>query len=110
MAESRELSPSECEALLRSGVAGRVALVTPGGPHIVPVNYSIVDDAVIIRTEKLVNDGDLEGALMEMRRLPATARTAFAPWIARAEPRIELDRRLAAVRAASIAHLSGGRA
>lgn len=67
-------------------------------------------DAVIIRAEKLVNDGDLEGALMEMRRLPAPARTAFAPWIARAEPRIELDRRLAAVRAASIAHLSGGRA
>lgn len=50
MAESRELSPSECEALLRSGVAGRVALVTPGGPHIVPVNYSIVDEAIIIRT------------------------------------------------------------
>lgn len=50
MPESRELSTSECEGLLRAGVAGRVALTTPGGPHIVPVNYSVVDDAVVIRT------------------------------------------------------------
>lgn len=50
MPESRELSPSECEALLRAGVVGRVALSTPGGPHIVPVNYSVVGSAVVIRT------------------------------------------------------------
>jgi uncharacterized protein len=50
MPESRELSPSECEGLLRAGVVGRVALSTPGGPHIVPVNYSVVDSAVVIRT------------------------------------------------------------
>jgi len=68
-------------------------------------------DAIIIRAERLVRDGDLEGALVQMSRLPAPARTAFAPWIARAEPRIELDRRLAAVRAASIRALAAsGRA
>lgn len=50
MPESRELSPSECEALLRAGVAGRVALSTPTGPHIVPVNYSVVDSAVLVST------------------------------------------------------------
>ena len=50
MAEIRELSARECEALLRSGVAGRVAVSTPTGPHIVPVNYSVVDDAIIVRT------------------------------------------------------------
>jgi nitroimidazol reductase NimA-like FMN-containing flavoprotein (pyridoxamine 5'-phosphate oxidase superfamily) len=50
MAESRELSARECEALLRHGVAGRVALSTPNGPHIVPVNYSVVKDAIIVRT------------------------------------------------------------
>ncbi len=50
MPESRELSPSECEALLRAGVVGRVALSTPGGPHIVPVNYSVVGSDVVIRT------------------------------------------------------------
>ena len=50
MADVRELSPSECESLLRAGVAGRVALVTPTGPHILPVNYSVVDGAIVIRT------------------------------------------------------------
>ncbi len=50
MTETRELSARECLTLLRSGVAGRVALATPTGPHIVPVNYSVVDDAIIVRT------------------------------------------------------------
>jgi nitroimidazol reductase NimA-like FMN-containing flavoprotein (pyridoxamine 5'-phosphate oxidase superfamily) len=50
MGETRELSKAECLTLLRSGVAGRVAISTPTGPHIVPVNYSVVDDAIIIRT------------------------------------------------------------
>lgn len=50
MPDSRELSPSECEALLRAGVAGRVAFATPAGPQIVPVNYSVVDGAVVVRT------------------------------------------------------------
>ena len=50
MADTRELSVADCEALLRSGVAGRVAISTPMGPHIVPVNYSVVGDAIIVRT------------------------------------------------------------
>ena len=50
MAETRELSAQDCMVLLRSGVAGRIALSTPTGPHIVPVNYSVVDDAIIVRT------------------------------------------------------------
>jgi hypothetical protein len=50
MAESFELSQEECEALLRCGVTGRVALSGPTGPHIVPTNYSVVDDAVVLRT------------------------------------------------------------
>ena len=50
MGDPRVLSYSECEALLRAGVAGRVALSTPTGPHILPVNYSVVGGAVIIRT------------------------------------------------------------
>lgn len=63
-------------------------------------------DAILIRAEELVRHGDLEGALAQMERLPAASRAAFAPWIARAEPRVELDRRLAAVRAASIRALT----
>ena len=50
MLESVELSTSEAEALLRSGVTGRVAVSTPQGPHILPVNYSVVDDCVVVRT------------------------------------------------------------
>lgn len=50
MAEPRELGIDECLRLLRSGVVGRVAVTTPSGPHIVPVNYSVVDDMVVFRT------------------------------------------------------------
>ncbi len=50
MAEMLELSSSECHSLLRSGGVGRAALSTPNGPHIIPVNYSVVDDAIIVRT------------------------------------------------------------
>ncbi len=50
MPESHELNQEECQRLLRAGVAGRVAIATPTGPHIVPINYSVVDDAVVVRT------------------------------------------------------------
>ncbi len=50
MPESLELDRQECERLLRAGVVGRVALSTPEGPHIVPVNYAVVDDTIVIRT------------------------------------------------------------
>ena len=50
MPRFRELSAPECESLLRAGVIGRVALATPEGPLIVPVNYVVFEDTVIIRT------------------------------------------------------------
>ncbi len=50
MPESRELSYSECEALLRAGFVGRAALSTQAGPQIVPVNYSVVDSSIVVRT------------------------------------------------------------
>lgn len=50
MLDSSDLSQAESEALLRSGVVGRLALSTPTGPHIIPINYSVVDDAIIVRT------------------------------------------------------------
>ena len=45
-----DLDRDACVRLLSAGVAGRVALSAPDGPHIIPVNYSVVDDAVILRT------------------------------------------------------------
>ena len=50
MPEPHELDQEECNRLLRSGVVGRIAIVTPTGPYIVPVNYSVVDDMVVVRT------------------------------------------------------------
>ncbi len=50
MNEPFELSPDECRALLSAGLVGRVAICTPVGPHIVPVNYAVVDDSVVLRT------------------------------------------------------------
>src|SRR3954462_7103812 len=50
MSDSRELSPPECERLLRRGVLGRVALSTPEGPLIVPVDYTVFEDTIVIRT------------------------------------------------------------
>jgi hypothetical protein len=49
MAELHELSYSQCEAILRAGVVGRIA-VWADGPHIMPMNYSVVDEAIIMRT------------------------------------------------------------
>lgn len=50
MGESFDLGRDECERLLRCGLVGRVAISSPSGPHIVPVNYAVVDDAIIVRT------------------------------------------------------------
>lgn len=50
MPEPIDLTDDECRELLRSGVVGRVALCTADGPHVVPVNYSVVDDFVVLRT------------------------------------------------------------
>ena len=45
-----EIPLEECRELLRAGLVGRVAVSTPMGPHIVPVNYAIVDDTIVLRT------------------------------------------------------------
>jgi uncharacterized protein len=50
MNEPFDLSPAECLELLSAGLVGRVAMCTPMGPHIVPVNYGVVDDCVVLRT------------------------------------------------------------
>ena len=45
-----ELTIDECLELLNSGLVGRVALSTPVGPRIVPVNYAMYGDAIVFRT------------------------------------------------------------
>ncbi|WP_168929728.1 pyridoxamine 5'-phosphate oxidase family protein [Nocardioides sp. GY 10127] len=50
MLQTLELTLSESESLLRAGTTGRIAISTPEGPHIIPVNYSVVADQVVVRT------------------------------------------------------------
>ena len=47
-----DLPRHQSESLLRSGTAGRVALCTPDGPYVAPINYSVVDESVVIRTSE----------------------------------------------------------
>ncbi|MCI3278154.1 pyridoxamine 5'-phosphate oxidase family protein [Streptomyces cylindrosporus] len=46
-----ELSVPECRALLADHGVGRIAVPTASGPVVVPVNYSVVDGAIVFRTE-----------------------------------------------------------
>ncbi|PWI17955.1 XRE family transcriptional regulator [Streptomyces sp. Act143] len=48
--ELRDLGPQECRARLSTHGVGRVAVSTPDGPAVVPVNYAVVDDAIVFRT------------------------------------------------------------
>lgn len=50
MAQLIEMSDEQCREILAAGLVARVAMCTPVGPHVVPVNYSLVDDSVVIRT------------------------------------------------------------
>jgi hypothetical protein len=50
MPEIHELDLPTCEHLLRRGAFGRFAFVSPRGPEIVPVNYVVHGDAVVVRT------------------------------------------------------------
>jgi len=50
VSQIHELPYEECKELLQSGVFGRMVLNRPTGPEIVPVNYTVADDAVLVRT------------------------------------------------------------
>jgi uncharacterized protein len=47
----KELTVDECVELLAANLVGRVAICTPTGPYVVPVNYAVQgDDAIVFRT------------------------------------------------------------
>jgi len=50
MGDLIELTETECRELLSAGLVARVAVCTPVGPHLVPVNYAVDDDSLVIRT------------------------------------------------------------
>ncbi|MGG7569312.1 DUF1918 domain-containing protein [Streptomyces sirii] len=48
--ELRELSADECRDRLATHGVGRIAVSTPDGLAVVPVNYEVVDGAIVFRT------------------------------------------------------------
>ncbi|MFI0901066.1 helix-turn-helix domain-containing protein [Streptomyces sp. NPDC020983] len=46
------LDPAECRELLSGHGIGRIAVTTDDGPAVLPVNYAVVDGAVVFRTER----------------------------------------------------------
>ncbi|WP_392676488.1 pyridoxamine 5'-phosphate oxidase family protein [Streptomyces sp. LN785] len=46
----QDISPDECRARLSTHGVGRVAVSTPDGPAVIPVNYEVIDDAIVFRT------------------------------------------------------------
>lgn len=50
MGELTELTVDECLELLNGDEVGRVALCTPLGPRLVPVNYAMYQESIVFRT------------------------------------------------------------
>lgn len=66
-------------------------------------------DALLARAERTADDGDLEGAMALLDRLPEEARATLAPWRQKAMRRIEIDRRIGRLRAQAMADLAAAR-
>jgi len=64
-------------------------------------------DAVVARAERQLEDGQVERAVRTLHALPPAGREALGPWLARAERRAEIDRRVQALRAQALAQLAG---
>lgn len=50
MRDTHDIPREECVRLVAAGMAGRVAVTTPTGPHILPVNYSVMGESILLRT------------------------------------------------------------
>lgn len=46
----RDLPYEECLRLLVGEAVGRIAICTPDGPHVVPVNYVVDEESIVFRT------------------------------------------------------------
>ena len=77
-----ELTTEECLSLMTTRTAGRIALQTPGGLRIFPVNYALFGDAVVFRTlpygEIANNAHELGGRLPGRRARPRPTAAAGA--------------------------------
>ena len=67
-------------------------------------------DAILARAGRDIDDGDISGALRELAALPPAGQSATADWRARAARRVQIDERVAGIRAAALAQLIGAAA
>jgi len=57
-----KLMPAECRRLITPGGVGRIGFTTLNGPMVVPVNFAVLADTIVIRTaEGTVIDGHADG-------------------------------------------------
>ena len=63
-------------------------------------------DAILTRAERRVDDGDIEGALEQLRALPPAAQAATADWRQRAQRRVDIETRIAILRTAALRDLA----
>ena len=53
-----KLMPTECRRLIAPGGVGRIAFGTLSGPVVLPVNFAVLDDTIVVRTtEGTIIDG-----------------------------------------------------
>lgn len=93
MGALHDLSQSECRALLAERQAGRAAVVAPDGPHIIPVNYALVDEAVVFRTSPftlLATHGREATIAFEVDHLDEVTRTGWSV-VARGRTEVVFD-------------------
>lgn len=67
-------------------------------------------DAVLARAERRVLDGDLAGAVEQLRALPASTQAATAAWRERARRRLEIERAVGALRGSALRDLAAANA
>jgi hypothetical protein len=63
-------------------------------------------DAILARAERRISDGDIEGALEQLRALPPSAQAATADWRERARRRVEIETRIARLRTVALRDLA----
>jgi hypothetical protein len=92
----------------RTGFAARVMHALSSVVTIRRVGSTVGDspDAVLARAERQVSEGDIDAALITLRRLPPKSAEALGAWRAGAQQRVTLDRYAGAVRAQALGELN----
>ncbi len=83
-----------------AGWIGRVVIIRRVDPRAPGV------DGALARAQAQAAGGDLEGAVAGLAKLTGPARAAMADWLDAAQRRLEIDRRIAAIRAGALADLA----